>query len=216
MAFQRARTEEQKEERRSDILGAAAALLREEGLDGASLNGIAKRAGIAKSGVYTYFESREEIFLHLFLDDFEEFVKWAVEALAELAASNDATRIATVLAAGFVSRPRFCALNAALSPVLEQNVSEETVLEFKTAILGQAMELGLAIQGAIPRVEFEPLAFAMGPLYALIGGLWPTANPAPAVAAVLARPEMELMRHDFEADLRRGIELILKGLLAET
>jgi AcrR family transcriptional regulator len=215
MSFQRARTEEQREERRTDILESAAALLHESGIEGTSLNGIARRAGIAKSGVYNYFESREEIFLHLFLDDFESLVDWAVEALKPLEGSNDPRRIAAVMAQGLGERPRFCELNAALAPVLEQNVSEETVFEFKSAILGQALRLGLAVHDAIPEIEFEPLARAMGPLYALIGGLWPSANPPPAVAAVLARPEFELMRHDFGADLARGIELILRGLLAE-
>lgn len=216
MSFQRARTEAQKEERRAEILGSAAELLREEGLDGASLNGIARRAGIAKSGVYNYFESREEIFLHLFLDDLEELVAWCVEALEPLAGSSDPAAVAGVMARGFAQRPRFCELNTALAPVLEQNVSADTVFEFKTASLEQAMELGLALQAALPTVEFDRLAAAMSPLYALVGGLWPIANPPPAVQAALDRPELELFRQDFEADLGRGIQLILQGLLAET
>ena len=214
MSFQRARKPEQKQERRADILDSAAALLREKGLDGASLNRIARRAGIAKSGVYNYFESREEIFLHLFRDDLTELVDWAEPALLPLAGSNDVPAVAALVAEGFATRPRLCELNAAVASVLEQNVSEETVLEFKTDIFGQALRLGAALHEALPAIGFDDLASSFGPMYALVGGLWPHHDPPPAVAAVLARPEFEVMRPDFRRDLDHGLTLMLRGLLA--
>ncbi|MCA9688374.1 MAG: TetR family transcriptional regulator, partial [Myxococcales bacterium] len=55
--FQRARSDAQKEQRRAAILQAAAALLDEGSLEAVGLNAIARRAGIAKSNVYRYFES---------------------------------------------------------------------------------------------------------------------------------------------------------------
>jgi AcrR family transcriptional regulator len=65
MTFQRARSEEQREERRQAILGAAAEMLSEMQVADISLNELSRRAGLAKSNVLRYFESREAILLEL-------------------------------------------------------------------------------------------------------------------------------------------------------
>src|SRR6478735_8246043 len=66
MSFQRARSPEQKEERRALLLVTARDML-EAGLlpSDLSLNELARRAGMAKSNVYRYFESREALLLEL-------------------------------------------------------------------------------------------------------------------------------------------------------
>ena len=61
--FQRARSEEQREARRQAILGAAAAMLAEMPVAEVTLNELSRRAGLAKSNVLRYFETREEVFL---------------------------------------------------------------------------------------------------------------------------------------------------------
>src|SRR5579859_5708314 len=63
--FQRARSEEQRETRRRAILGAAAAMLAEMAVSEVTLNELSRRAGLAKSNVLRYFESREAVLLEL-------------------------------------------------------------------------------------------------------------------------------------------------------
>src|SRR5947207_16009779 len=63
--FQRARSEEQREARRQAILGAAAAMLAEMPVAEVTLNELSRRAGLAKSNVLRYFESREAVLLEL-------------------------------------------------------------------------------------------------------------------------------------------------------
>ena len=65
MDFQRARTEEQREHRRRVLLETAAAMLAEMPVATLSLNELSRRAGLAKSNVLRYFESREAILLEL-------------------------------------------------------------------------------------------------------------------------------------------------------
>lgn len=50
------------EQRRQEILNAAAEEFRSKGIDGASISDIAARAGIGKSTVYEYFPSKTELF----------------------------------------------------------------------------------------------------------------------------------------------------------
>ena len=63
--FLRARRPEQKRQRRDDILAAARELALAGGVRSVSLAGIAARAGIDKSALLRYFETREQIFLEL-------------------------------------------------------------------------------------------------------------------------------------------------------
>jgi TetR/AcrR family transcriptional regulator, cholesterol catabolism regulator len=49
-------------DRRSALMAAAADTFREQGLDGASLNDIAQRAGLDRATLYYYVESKEELY----------------------------------------------------------------------------------------------------------------------------------------------------------
>ena len=80
--FQRARSEEQREARRQAILGAAAAMLAEMPVAEVTLNELSRRAGLAKSNVLRYFESREAVLLELLDSAWQD---WLAQLDAELA-----------------------------------------------------------------------------------------------------------------------------------
>ena len=82
--FQRARSEEQREARRQAILGAAAAMLAEMPVAEVTLNELSRRAGLAKSNVLRYFESREAVLLELLDSAWQD---WLAQLDAELAAA---------------------------------------------------------------------------------------------------------------------------------
>ena len=102
--FQRARSEEQRELRRRAILDAAAAMLAEMPVAQVTLNELSRRAGLAKSNVLRYFESREAVLLELldsawqdWLAQLEKDLEAAVDAAAPLPERSDQ------LAAGLAS-----------------------------------------------------------------------------------------------------------------
>src|SRR6516164_4983592 len=72
--FQRARSEEQREARRHAILGTAAAMLAEMPVAEVTLNELSRRAGLAKSNVLRYFESREAVLLELLDSQWREWL----------------------------------------------------------------------------------------------------------------------------------------------
>ncbi len=65
VTFHRARSDEQREERRRAILDTTAAMLVEMPVAEVSLNEISRRVGLAKSNVLRYVESREAALLDL-------------------------------------------------------------------------------------------------------------------------------------------------------
>src|SRR5579862_9131556 len=91
--FQRARSEEQRATRRQAILGAATAMLAEMPVADVTLNELSRRAGLAKSNVLRYFESREAVLLEL-LDS--AWQNWLVQLELDL---TDAGNLGTTAAA---------------------------------------------------------------------------------------------------------------------
>jgi AcrR family transcriptional regulator len=71
--YQRARRPEQKLERRDAILAAAGELALRDGVRAVSLADIAARVGIHKSALLRYFETREQIFLELTAQQWQEW-----------------------------------------------------------------------------------------------------------------------------------------------
>lgn len=58
-------TEQQKELRKQKILSAAAEVFGEKGYSETTIDDIGKRAGVSKGGIYTYFATKEAIFLEI-------------------------------------------------------------------------------------------------------------------------------------------------------
>jgi AcrR family transcriptional regulator len=213
-SFQRAREPGQKEQRRGDLLAAAAALLAGGGLDAVTLSAIARDAGLAKSNVYRYFESREQILLEILIEDEIAWVGELERALAPLAGSGEVDEVAAAIARTVAARPATCALIAAVSAVLEHNLSEDTVLEFKRRVLDVSIRIRNALHAALPALSHDRTESLIRSLHALVAGLWPMANPAPTVAAALARADLRPLRTVFEPDLRGAIAAMLRGLCA--
>jgi AcrR family transcriptional regulator len=181
-------------------------------LDGVSLNAVARRAGIAKSNVYRYFESREAILLILLNEDQTACVTALEEGLARLSGKIDARAVARVFARTVEAAPRFCVLQTALSTVLEQNISEEGVTIYKQHALRVGLRIGNALRAALP--AFPPQA--TGPFiryaHAALAGLYPLAHPAPAVARAVRAPQLAAFRCDFAEDLEAMIAALLTCL----
>ncbi len=214
--WQRARQPEQKQQRRQEILAAAAALYDEHGFDGASLNAIARAAGLAKSNVYRYFSGREEIFLGLMAEDYDEYVGALNDALGALAGSDDVEAVGGVIASTAAARPRLCALTSVLSGVIEQNISEEAFVEFKQSVLDVSERIAALLHGALPSLPVEAAHEFQRYLQALAAGLWPMGTSTKKFDAVMARPEFEHFCVDFEGDLRRSVTALLRGLVVSS
>lgn len=211
--FTRARAPEQREQRRQELLSAAARLLDEGGLEAVGLNAIAREAGIAKSNCYRYFESREQILLTLLTEDEAAWVAELEQALAPLAGSNDVEGVAEVIASSLAAAPRLCLLTSVVASVLEQNVSEDAARAFKEDVRALALRIANALFTAIPRLPTERIMPIQRYVHALIAGMWPMAHPAAPMQRVLADPSFKHFRTDFEQDLRGSLVALFRGSL---
>ena len=217
--FQRARSEEQRAARRAAVLNAAAAMLAEMPVADVTLNGLARRTGLAKSNVLRYFESREAVLLELLDDALRE---WLDELGPELRAEVDPAaatldridRAAAVLAASLAERPVLCDLIGAQAAVLERNVSSVVAARYKRATLAKAAALGAAIAAVVPEIEQDAMIVG-GVVTLTAGAIWSHSHPSPAMLqAYAADPELAALRLEFVDTERQLLAVLLTGLAA--
>jgi|SRR3954452_12357540 AcrR family transcriptional regulator len=207
--FQRARSPEQREARRRAILGAAVDLLGEMPLSEISLRELARRVELSKTNVVRYFETREAVFFALLNQSIEE---WLAELPPELPAGAPAG-VADALARSLAARPLVCELWSALGTELERNISAEAVRDFKLANGELQARLAALIAERVPALTEAAAREFVAMTILLVAGLWPFANPAPAVAEAVQDPRLARSRVDFAARLGRSLQVVITGLL---
>jgi AcrR family transcriptional regulator len=210
--FQRARSPEQKEERRLHLLETARAALH-GGMEVSELglNELARQAQMTKSNVYRYFENREALLLALLE---EESALWSRELASRLGAMRHASagQLAQAFAGASAAYPLMCRLLSILPSILEHNVSRERLATFKAGTLALAENVALQLHHCAPSISVEECLAFFRQALALMIGLWPLSHPSEALKDVLSQPALQALRYDFETDLEAGLLLLLRGL----
>jgi AcrR family transcriptional regulator len=220
VAFQRARSAEQREARRQAILDTAAAMLEQMPVSEVSLNELSRRVGLAKSNVLRYFESREAILLEL-LD--QAGSQWLADLAGQLSAGVDpdgderdrVDQVAAVIASSLGSRQVLCDLFSAQASVLEHNVSAEIAARYKRASLASFAALAALVRHHLPELGEDGSSLASFMAVVLASALWPAARPSEGMlAAYEADPALAAMRPNFEQALREAVAVLISGTLA--
>src|SRR5579859_5770428 len=217
--FQRARNEEQRETRRQAILGAATAMLAEMPVADVTLNELSRRAGLAKSNVLRYFESREAVLLELLDCAWQD---WLLQLAPDLKDTDPATTaaarcdlLAVAVAKSLAARPVLCDLLSAQAAVLERNVSPQVAARYKRASIAGIEALGALMLACVPELGEQDAIKLAGATVLTTGALWPHTHPSAAMlAAYDADQELAAMRLDYTATMREVLEVMSAGLLA--
>lgn len=220
--FQRARSEEQRAERRRAILATTAEMLAELPVAQLSLNELSRRVGLAKSNVLNYFESREAILLEL-LD--AEVQAWIGRLDEELTATvspkatpdERAGQLADAIVSTLAARPMLCTLIAAQASVLEHNISVEVALTFKRSSVANVGAIVELVLRSVPELGEQGTTRFVAATAILIGTIWTSSHPAPAIAAAYeADPSTAVFRITFAPALRETLQTLLTGVLPRT
>jgi AcrR family transcriptional regulator len=200
--FQRARSPEQKAERRAQILEAAAMFFAEQRFDAISLAAIARQSGVTKAALYRYFPSKEALFLALYLNELDDMV------VAPLAQGEPLWAAISEL---LIGRPLFCRLTSILHTVLEHNLDEPQAREFKQALLAQFVHLGGRLENEFGLEGDQAIRFLMQTQQSVIG-CWAVSQPAPVVAAVIDAPPLDVFQVVFADALRSQLRALQAAL----
>jgi AcrR family transcriptional regulator len=214
--YLRARSPEQKEERRRHLLDTARSLLHEiPDVHALGINELARKAEMTKSNVYRYFESSEAVLLDVLV---EEFMAWRGDLLKALSRggkrSGTIEHIARAFSATFAARPLLCRLTSIFPSILERNVSAERIVQFKLGLLAVRRETAIAFHGCVPAISAATFDKFIHLALPLMIGLWPLASPGEVAAAAIARTDLAALRYQFQQDLEEGMLMLLRSLSA--
>ncbi|WP_405779036.1 TetR/AcrR family transcriptional regulator [Streptomyces sp. NBC_00859] len=205
--FLRARRPEQKQQRRETILAAARRLALEHGVRRVTLGSVADAVGLAKSNVIRYFGTREEIFLLLTAEDWQE---WQGEVAERLDAGGD---VIGALAETLAGRPLFCDLLSQTATILEHNISIEAARTYKHTVLAAISALSAQVARAHPGLTQRECSDLVSTAAALAGMLYPMATPPPVLAELYAQePQLAAARPALLQTLRRTLSALAAGL----
>jgi AcrR family transcriptional regulator len=215
--FQRARRPEQREIRKQAILATATSLLGEMPLTDISLRELSRRAGMSKTNITRYFESREAVFFELLnrtLSDWLDGLEAELPAAPAPGAPGPAANLLTAAWARSLARqPLLCELWSSLGSVLERNLSTEAVRTFKLNNLDQRQRLAALIKDRAPQLTDDAANELVALSVVLLTGLWPFANPSPSVLQATDDPRLAGSRIDFADQLGRALQLALLGMI---
>ncbi|MGW6008576.1 TetR family transcriptional regulator [Streptomyces sp. NPDC055210] len=210
--FQRARSPEAKRLREAAILDAARALGAEHGIRQVTLTDIAARAGMHKSALLRYFETREEIFLRLTAAGWQEWSPVLAARLREIGEPGPAA-VAQAFAATLAERGMFCDLLAQAPLNLERNVSVDAVRDFKLATLAAREDIFAALDEQLPLLDRESALDVIATAVALAGAFWQIATPGPEIAELYrSDPRLAHAVLEVEPRLARILTATINGM----
>ncbi|GAB2539756.1 TetR family transcriptional regulator [Nocardia heshunensis] len=224
--FARARTPEAKRARQDTILAAAARLATVGSVREVTASAIADEVGMHKSAMLRYFETREDIFLQLAADAWDE---WSLAVRAEIddfaarstgerrewnpSAADDA---AAILARTLVTRPLFCDLLAQTPLNLERNVSQEKVKAFKIRALAAVAEIGAALCTVTP-LGLDQARRVVATATSMAGAMWQMAAPGTHLRAFYeSEPELAHAIVDVEPSLTDILGTLITGYVTRS
>jgi AcrR family transcriptional regulator len=214
MNWQRARTDENKNERKEAIYQAAFTLFKKNGYDKVSFNAIAVEAGFTKSNMYRYFSSKDEIFLNVFANLFELWAGNFSQQLRTLKQGAKAKAFADIWLNTMLSQSKLLDLMPILFTSLERNSSFEQLLEFKRLSIKLLYGLTLDITRIYPEIADEKAFKLLNLSYAATTNSWTATTQSDALTKLYQLEEFQALQPDFEKDLTTSIEIIIQGLKA--
>ena len=126
------------EARKEEIIAACAALYEEKGFRDTTIKDIGEAITLTRTGIYIYFETKEEIFLALLGREYDAWVSEMRDIMARKTAMtrND---VAEVLAGTLTNHPRLLRLLSMNLYEMEANSRLERLVEFKKSF-GASLE----------------------------------------------------------------------------
>lgn len=200
MATRRARSDEDKLARRSQILDAARVVFDAGEVDEFTMEAVAAALDLAKGTLYRYFPTREGLLLALADDEYRQFYDRVDAALATPPAAERVGAMAGALVDQILAEPRFLRLAALVPSVLERNIPFETAMEYKSNVIARARRTSKLVAAWL-QISEARAGQMLFHLQAISTGLYHAANPAPIIIRVQSDPRYPGRRPDLRSEL---------------
>jgi AcrR family transcriptional regulator len=215
MSWQRAIRPEQKEERVSAILKAAAELYETRDFDDVHMGAIADRVGLAKASLYEYFSTKDDVFLALAAREVESWASDVESRLGRLS-RPDADRIAAALTAALRGQATLLRLRLTVRNIVERRSATGAVADFNRSFFTCMQRAAAALNAACPQLTPEEVTEFGIQHQAVNAGLWFMTHPLKKLDCASDLPEFQSLSFDFFELFDRTIHQVLRALLEDS
>lgn len=158
--------------RKEEIVAACRKLYETMSFREITLKDIGQETSFTRTSIYNYFETKEEIFLALFQQEYELFVR-DLDALCAREESLSRDELADALARALSNRPMMLKLLSMNLYDMEANSRMERLVEFKTAYGASVAALDRCLQKFVPGLDEKGRQTFLYSLLPFIYGLYP-------------------------------------------
>jgi len=205
MEFKRARTNAQIEERRKEILIASAELFDKGDIEDVHFKAIGEKTSFARSTIYKYYTTKEEILLDLLLVDVMNWV-YDVREFTDKYETLSKEEYCHEFTQSYVGNERLLRLMSILYSVLEKNCSLEKLTEFKKNLMGFMAPLYQSIQKFFPTASDEAIGTFISTTSSYVLGLYPSTH-------ISEKQKKAIEQSGYEYDIMNFEEMCYKGFL---
>ena len=211
MEFQRARTQEQIENRREEILNSCYALFHEEEYDNITLKTISEMTSISRTSMYSYYRTKEEVFLDLLK---REYLKWGLELKKNFDAADSLTRekLCHVITDTFLQRETMMQLLSVHLTAIEQNCSLAKLTQFKKESQHVKNILFEGIAKAFPLASLDDRVLFQQQLLVFTFGLYPFSHPTEKQKEAMEKAGVPMLSCELNEFCYKGLLLLSSQL----
>ncbi|MBV1775301.1 TetR/AcrR family transcriptional regulator [Burkholderiaceae bacterium DAT-1] len=209
---QRAMDAEEKATRRAHILATARQLYLASGRQLPTVATIADASGLAKGTVYLYFRTKEAIFMALLGEAFADTLGQIHAAFAGQHHTDPARVFVEHFIAAIDAHPDMLSLDAMTYSVLEQNLDEASLRDFKTSLTNGLVAVGTVLDQSLNLPNGQGVSLLLR-TYALTRGLWQTLDHSAGHCPFIDDPFFAPIRPDFRTELPIALGQLWRGAL---
>lgn len=215
MSFQRARSNEQKNIRKNEIIQATVNLFENKRYEDITLAGISNELSFTRANLYKYVSTKEEIFLWIMeyeMSLWTDEVKEKFSTTANLNLSELAALWATIL----YRHKRMLRVYSILSSVIEQNVTVERLSEFKIISYGLIGEIVEVLRIHLPKLSDNQMNSFIDMQLMFLMGLYSMTERTSKVEDAVKLSKIPFHTTDFVKTMSKFTIYTIEGLQNET
>ena len=210
MAWIRARSAEQKEQRVAEIVDATARLFENNDFEEITFALIAEEARFTRSNLYKYFNTKEEVFLELIKHDIAEWRKEVIDTFKNRSCSI--REFSTVWVDIHMRHTRMIDLLTILYTTLEKNASLTSLVSFKKKTQEEFSLLSETLLAALPVFDVNTLYEFLLVQLAMAIGTYPMLNLSESQKKAMDTVGITTDPLFYRRIYARSIEHIIEGL----
>ncbi len=208
MSFQRARTEQQKNARLTEIKQATIQLYNTIGFSDITLTRVANDLSFSRVNLYKYYKTSEEIFLNILLDDltlFSSDLKGKIDGKTNLPILD----FAEIFTDTILKQRRMLHLLTLDLCIMEKKLAEDKLLAHKAATLSLMAEIAEEVTRCYPQISIDQSVDFINSLNYYSRGLYAAVNLNASQHKVLEELEAGHMVPDYKTAMAQFIVIHL-------